>query len=78
VAGLTETVIRGVRQPVVALYDQHTPFAATRDFLHTALPHCLVDVVPQAKHLAPLENSREFALRVHGHLSRLARPRTKA
>lgn len=73
VAGLDESVIRGIRQPVVALYDEHTPFAATRDFLRDMLPNCEADVVPHAKHLAPVENSSDFADRVHHHLCRLSR-----
>ncbi len=72
VAGLTESAIRGVKQPVVALYDEHTPFAATRDFLQQSLSNCVVDTVPLAKHLAPVENSQEFVARVNRHLCRLA------
>ena len=33
VDGLTEEAICAVSQPVVALYDEFTPFARTRDFL---------------------------------------------
>ncbi len=78
VAGLTEDLIRGVHQPVVALYDEYTPFAATRDFLQNTLPDCVVDVVPHAKHLAPVENSRDFVERVHRHLCRLANGSVRA
>ena len=72
VAGLTRDRLKTVSQPVVALYDEHTPFAATRDFLADELSDCRVDVVPQAKHMAPLENSQEFILRVRTHLCRMA------
>lgn len=72
VAGLTGERLKTVSQPVVALYDEHTPFAATRDFLAHELADCCVDVVPQAKHLAPVENSPEFISRVRKHLFRMA------
>jgi len=68
VAGLTEEAIRSVRQPVVALYDEHTPFAATREYLARHLPSCIVDTVPGAKHVAPLQSSKEFVGLVQKHL----------
>jgi 3-oxoadipate enol-lactonase len=72
VAGLTAERIAAVRQPVVALYDEHTPFPATRRYLEEHLPNCKVDVVPGARHLAPLQNSRAFVRLVHQHLLALA------
>jgi pimeloyl-ACP methyl ester carboxylesterase len=72
VAGLTEERIRSVRQPVVALYDEHTPFRATRAYLEEHLPNCTVDVVPGAKHVAPLQNPQGFVQLVQKHLRRLA------
>ena len=56
VAGLTEEVIRSVRQPVVALYDEHSPFLATSRFLGDHLPNCTVEIVPGTKHMAPVQN----------------------
>lgn len=40
VAGLTAEVIAGVRQPVVALYDEFSPFLATSRWLESHLPAC--------------------------------------
>ena len=51
-AGLTADVIRSVRQPVAALYDEHSPLLATAAFLRENLPRCQVDTVPGAEHLA--------------------------
>jgi 3-oxoadipate enol-lactonase len=72
VAGLTAERIAAVRQPVVALYDEHTPFPATRRYLEEHLANCKVDVVPGARHVAPLQNSRAFVRLVHKHLLDLA------
>ena len=71
-AGLTEERICQVSQPVVALYDERTPFAATRDFLAAHLPDCRVDTVPGSGHLALLENPAGFVERVERNLERLA------
>jgi pimeloyl-ACP methyl ester carboxylesterase len=73
VAGLTAERIAAVGQPVVALYDEHTPFPATRRYLEENLANCKVDVVPGARHVAPLQNSREFVRLVHEHLLALRR-----
>jgi pimeloyl-ACP methyl ester carboxylesterase len=71
-AGLTAERIGQVRQPVVALYDEHTSFQATRRFLEENVPHCRVEIVPSARHLAPLENSAGFVHLVQTHLRSLA------
>ncbi len=71
-AGLTAAAIATIRQPMVALYGQHSPFLATCRFLATTLPGCRVELVPGAKHLAPLENSTEFVRLVRRHLRLLA------
>jgi pimeloyl-ACP methyl ester carboxylesterase len=72
VAGLTAERICSVRQPVVALYDEHSPFQATRRFLEENLPRCKVDTIPGAKHVAPLQNSRVFVELVQKYLRELA------
>jgi 3-oxoadipate enol-lactonase len=72
VAGLTQERICSVRQPVIALYDEFTPFRATQRFLEMHLPNCRVDIVPGAKHLAPLQNPTEFVRLVQKHLRILA------
>jgi pimeloyl-ACP methyl ester carboxylesterase len=72
VAGLTAERIASVRQPVVALYDEHTPFAATRRYLEEHLRNGTVDVVPGAKHVAPLQNPTGFIQLVQKHLRSLA------
>jgi pimeloyl-ACP methyl ester carboxylesterase len=68
VAGLTAERIGCVRQPVVALYDEYTPFRATRRYLEEHLLNCTVDVVPGAKHVAPLQNPTGFVRLVQKHL----------
>jgi pimeloyl-ACP methyl ester carboxylesterase len=73
VAGLTAERIAAVEQPVVALYDEHTPFPATRCFLEENLANCKVDIVPGARHVAPLQNSWPFVRLVHENLLALAR-----
>jgi pimeloyl-ACP methyl ester carboxylesterase len=71
VAGLTAERIAEVRQPVVALYDEHSPFLATCKYLEGHLPDCAVDIVPGAKHLAPVQNPAAFTGLVTRHLTRL-------
>jgi pimeloyl-ACP methyl ester carboxylesterase len=73
VAGLTEDRIRSVRQPVVALYNEHTPLQATWRWLREHLPHSTIEIVPGAKHVAVLQNPEVFAGLVQKHLSALAR-----
>jgi pimeloyl-ACP methyl ester carboxylesterase len=71
VAGLTAERIGSVRQPVVALYDEHTPFQATRRYLEQHLLDGTLDVVPGAKHVAPLQNPMGFIQSVQRHLRAL-------
>jgi pimeloyl-ACP methyl ester carboxylesterase len=56
VAGLTEEKILSVRQPVLALYGEHSPFLTTCRHLETHLASCRVALVPGAKHLGHEEN----------------------
>lgn len=71
VAGLTAERIATVRQPVVALYDEHSPFLATCRYLEEHLPDCTVDHVPGARHLAPVQNPVAFVALVQKHLAAL-------
>lgn len=71
-AGLTAAELCRIEQPVVALYDEHTPFEATCRFLTERLPHATRDVVPGARHLALLESPELFVQLVQKHLRRLA------
>lgn len=72
VAGLTSADICRVRQPVVALYDEHSPFMATCRFLEEHLPRGTSDIVQGARHLALLENTEAFVRQVREHLRRMA------
>jgi 3-oxoadipate enol-lactonase len=78
VAGLTEERIRSVRQPVVALYDEHSPFLATSRFLGDHLPNCTVEIVPGTKHMAPVQNGPLFVELVRKHLASLRRDSSEA
>jgi 3-oxoadipate enol-lactonase len=66
-AGLTAERLCQVRQPVVALYDEHTSFQATRQFLATNLKNVCVETVPDAQHVAPLQNTDAFVQLVQKH-----------
>jgi pimeloyl-ACP methyl ester carboxylesterase len=59
-AGLTTELIATVRQPVLALYGEFSPFLATAQYLVEHLPNCRSALVPGAKHRAPEENSDGF------------------
>jgi len=59
-AGLTLESMAAVRQPVLALFGQDSPFLATADALIQHLPHCTRQLVPGAQHRAPEENPAEF------------------
>src|SRR5262249_60580798 len=52
VAGLTAEQIATVRQPVIALYDEFSPFRATCSWLERHLPQCSAEIIPAAEHLA--------------------------
>ena len=73
-AGLTAERIASVRQPVVALYDEFSPFLATCRWLERNLPDCTAEIIPAAKHLALVENTAGFTDAVRRHLRRLATP----
>jgi pimeloyl-ACP methyl ester carboxylesterase len=68
VAGLTEDVIFGVTQPVLALFGEFSPFLSTADHLARHLPHCVGRRVPGAKHRAPEENAERFVELVYEYL----------
>jgi pimeloyl-ACP methyl ester carboxylesterase len=70
-AGLTAERIASVRQPVVALYDEHSPFLATCRWLRENLPDCTVETVPGAGHLGPVENPAAFVALVSKHVAQL-------
>lgn len=72
VAGLTADRIAAVRQPVVALYDEFSPFLATCRWLERNLPNCTSEIIPAAKHLAVLENTAAFTAAVRRQLLRLS------
>lgn len=69
VAGLTEEVIGGVTQPVLALFGEQSPFLATADYLGEHLAHCVNRLVEGAKHRAPEENGPRFVELVHDFLT---------
>jgi pimeloyl-ACP methyl ester carboxylesterase len=71
-AGLTAERIAAVSCPVVALYDEHSPFGSTCRFLQERLQDCTVEIVPGAKHVAPLQNSAAFVELVQKHLRRMS------
>jgi hypothetical protein len=66
-AGLTAERICQIRQPVVALYDEHTSFRATRQFLAANLKNVCIESVPGAQHVAPLQSSEAFVELVQKH-----------
>jgi pimeloyl-ACP methyl ester carboxylesterase len=70
-AGLTAEEIVSVGVPVVALYDEHSPFLATCRYLEQRLRHCVVEIVPEAGHLGPVQNPAAFVELVRKHLVRL-------
>jgi len=71
-AGLTAERICQVHQPMVALYDEHTSFSATRRFLEANIRNARVEIVPGAKHVAPLQNPAAFTQLVQKHLRSMA------
>ena len=71
-AGLTADVLAGITRPVVALYDEFSPFLATCRWLQQHLPRCTAEIIPAAKHLAMLDNTAGFTDAVRRHLTRLA------
>jgi pimeloyl-ACP methyl ester carboxylesterase len=69
-AGLTAEALAQVAQPVVALYDEFSPFLATSRWLEQHLPRCAAEIIPGAKHLAMLDNTAGFTDAVTRHLKR--------
>ena len=59
-AGLTAERLSTISQPVLALYDELSPFPTTCRWLEEQLPNCRSAIVPDAKHLAPVQNPQAF------------------
>ncbi len=74
VAGLTRERLCEIRQPVLALYDEHSPFKTTCQFLTDHLPDCRADVVPGARHFAPVECAQTFNELVRAQLRQWRTP----
>ena len=77
-AGLTADRLRSFSRPVVALYDEFSPFLATWRWLAENVPDCEAEIIPAAKHLAVVENTAGFTDAVLRHLRRLAGTPAKA
>ena len=71
-AGLTAERIAAITRPVVALYDEFSPFLATCRWLEQNVPGCQAEIIPAAKHLAVVENTAAFTDAVLRHLIRLS------
>jgi 3-oxoadipate enol-lactonase len=71
-AGLTAERIAAVPCPVVALYDEFSPFLATFRWLEQHLTNCTAEIIPAAKHLAVVENTAAFTESVIRHLKKLS------
>ena len=71
-AGLSADELMRIAQPVVALYDEFSPFLATSRWLEHHLPRCTAEIIPAAKHLAMLDNTAGFTDAVTRHLKRLS------
>ncbi len=69
--GLTEELICSVKQPMLALFGEYSPFLATADYLEEHLPNCVKRCVSGAKHRAPEENATEFVEIVYEYLTSL-------
>jgi 3-oxoadipate enol-lactonase len=77
-AGLTAKRIASVSQPVVALYDEFSPFLATCGWLQEHLARCTVEIIPAAKHLALVENTPAFTEAVLRNLKQLRAAKPQA
>ena len=66
-AGLSAERIAQVRQPVIALYDEHTSFAATRRFLQENVRDVRVETVRGATHITVLQSTDAFLQLVQQH-----------
>jgi 3-oxoadipate enol-lactonase len=71
-AGLDADLLLKNQKPILALYDEHTAFASTRDYLQQNLPLCSVEEVPFANHLAPMDNPIAFLQIVKKHLNTMS------
>jgi pimeloyl-ACP methyl ester carboxylesterase len=71
-AGLTADRIRSLSRPLVALYDEFSPFLATFRWLAENVPDCEAEIIPAAKHFAVVENTAGLTEAVLRHLRRLA------
>lgn len=67
-SGLDANLLNSITGPIVALYDEYTPFAATRDYL-SGLKNVCIETVPGARHLALLESTNAFVELVRKHLT---------
>ena len=70
-AGLTVEKILGVRQPVLALYGDASPFLSTARYLVEHLPNCRSVLVPGSQHRAPEENPEAFTAALKGWIESL-------
>ncbi len=70
-AGLDRALLETITTPIVALYDEYTPFSATREFLRVYLKDVRIETVPGARHLALLESTSAFVELVRKHLTAL-------
>jgi len=72
VAGLTAERICSIRQPVLALYGERSPFLDICRFLEENLPNCKAALVPGAKHLAHEESPDDFVRLVTRYFREMA------
>ncbi len=63
--------IAAVACPVLALYDEYSPFHQTREFLEARLVNIKSEIVSKAKHLAPLQNTHQFLKLVEGGIAEM-------
>jgi len=68
-SGLTAARIAAVPCPLVALYDEFSPFLATYHWLCENIPRCQGEIIPGAKHLAMIENTPAFVTAVQRALT---------
>ncbi len=59
-AGLTLEKILAVRQPILALYGDGSPFLSTAEYLASHLASCRQVLIPNSQHRAPEENPEAF------------------
>ncbi len=67
-AGLTVEKIHAVRQPVLAIYGDSSPFLSTAQYLVEHLPDCRSVLIPNAQHRAPEENPSAFTAELKAFL----------